>query len=268
MVPPDPDPVIDPEGPAIAAHAQQQSSTSEPAGTDFSADASTEGRIAVDDSVTGAVGTSGDVDWFAVELVAGRVYCFVAEPLHHVDERLSTPEVHLISPDGEALESGGLALSFSGPNGSGFYMFSEFEFVATETGTHHVAVSALGGLSRTGAYDLSVSEIPDDYDDRPATGGSVDVGGSEGGEVDFAGDRDWFAVELEAGRELSARPRGLRHRCRNTVRSLPVRNLRFQRNPARRHDERQQRGRSQQSLHLHAPPRAEPTTWRPAGGTT
>ena len=200
VVPPDPDPVIDPEGPAIAAHAQQQSSTSEPAGTDFSADASTEGRIAVDDSVTGAVGTAGDVDWFAVELVAGRVYRFVAEPLHHVDERLSTPEVHLMSPDGEALESGGLALSFSGPNGSGFYMFSEFEFVATETGTHHVAVSALGGLSRTGAYDLSVSEIPDDYDDRPATGGSVDVGGSEGGEVDFAGDRDWFAVELEAGR--------------------------------------------------------------------
>ena len=198
LPPPDPDPVTGPEEPAIAA--QQQSSTSEPAGTDFSADASTKGRIAVDDSVTGAVGAAGDVDWFAVELVAGKVYHLVAEPLHAAVDRLATPQVHLMSPDGKALESGGLAVSFSGPNGSGFYMFSEFEFGATETGTHYVAVSALWGSSRTGVYNLSVSEIPDDYAAGPATSGSVDVGGTEAGQVDFAGDRDWFAVKLEADR--------------------------------------------------------------------
>ena len=175
----------------------QQSSTSEPAGTDFSADASTAGRIAVDDSVTGNIEAADDVDWFAVELVAGKPYRFLIEPLHDADNPLEFPEVHLRSPAGEALESGGL--SYSTEDESRLYFFSEFDFVATETATHYVAASNLFGVTR-GTYDLSVSEIPDDNADSPATSGSVDVGGTETGEVDFRGDHDWFAVDLQAGR--------------------------------------------------------------------
>ena len=48
------------------------SSVSEPGGQDFSASTSTAGRVAVGDSVTGNIGSWGDRDWFAVELVAGR----------------------------------------------------------------------------------------------------------------------------------------------------------------------------------------------------
>ena len=53
-----------------------QESVSEPDGEDFSANTSTAGRVAVGDSVTGDIGTSGDRDWFAVELVAGGEYRF------------------------------------------------------------------------------------------------------------------------------------------------------------------------------------------------
>ena len=45
-------------------------------GTDLPNDNSTPGRVAVGGSATGAVGTAGDQDRFAVELVAGRTYQF------------------------------------------------------------------------------------------------------------------------------------------------------------------------------------------------
>ena len=39
------------------------------------------------------------------------------------------------------------------------------------------------------------ADLPDDT----TTTGEVDVGGSVTGNIDFSGDRDWFAVELDAG---------------------------------------------------------------------
>ena len=54
-------------------------SVSEPDGEDFSANNSTDGRVAVGDSATGDIGTPRDRDWFAVELVAGGEYRFEPE---------------------------------------------------------------------------------------------------------------------------------------------------------------------------------------------
>ena len=42
--------------------------------------------------------------------------------------------------------------------------------------------------------------MPDDYTSTTQTTGAVEVGGSATGEIEFEGDRDWFAVTLEAGR--------------------------------------------------------------------
>ena len=55
-----------------------------------------------------------------------------------------------------------------------------------------------------GTYRLSVTvqSAPAGSDEYPAsteTTGTVLIGDSKTGEIDFNGDRDWFAVELEAG---------------------------------------------------------------------
>ena len=42
--------------------------------------------------------------------------------------------------------------------------------------------------------------MSDDYASSTSTTGSVAVGGSATGEIETSGDRDWFAVTLEAGR--------------------------------------------------------------------
>ena len=46
---------------------------------------------------------------------------------------------------------------------------------------------------------MSVEEITDDFSADPTTAGTVAVGGSATGEVQAAGDLDWFGVSLAAG---------------------------------------------------------------------
>ena len=45
-----------------------------------------------------------------------------------------------------------------------------------------------------------MAKTPDDYPASTNTTGTVEVGGSVTGKIDFSGDRDWFAVTLEEGR--------------------------------------------------------------------
>ena len=61
------------------------------------------------------------------------------------------------------------------------------------------AVGAAG--TGEGTYTLSVRNFhPDDFGQTPGTSGAVEVDGSVTGEIDYRGDRDWFAVEFEAGK--------------------------------------------------------------------
>ena len=78
-------------------------------------------------------------------------------------------------------------------------------FSPTADGAHFVwAASGTTGL--TGTYTLSViylgangaSEADTDLPENATTTGEVDVGGSVTGNIDRAGDRDWFRVELVA----------------------------------------------------------------------
>lgn len=52
--------------------------------------------------------------------------------------------------------------------------------------------------------------MSDDFTQDPSTAGSVSVGGTATGEIETFGDRDWFAVELVAGRTCTIDLRGSR----------------------------------------------------------
>ena len=151
---------------------------------DFTAGTETGGAVDVGGSVKGEIDFVGDRDWFAVILEAGKIYRFdlVEEPNIGVGT-LSDYYLHgVFDADGVRI-----------PDTSGYgWLF----FTATEDATHYVAAGAFG--SNTGTYSLSVTEVTDDFTAGTETGGAVDVGGSVKGEIDFVGDRDWFAVTLEA----------------------------------------------------------------------
>ena len=74
-------------------------------------------------------------------------------------------------------------------------------FVPTEDGTHYVDTgSFFVAASESGTYRVSVSEILDDFTATTETAGVVEVGGSATGALNYYFDRDWFAVDFEAGK--------------------------------------------------------------------
>ena len=100
-------------------------------------------------------------------------------------------------------------------NHGGMGRNSRVRFTAEEAGTYYVAAGAGAYGYRRGTYKLSVTEVPDDLAAGTGTSGAVTVGGSVTSDIEISFDRDWFAVTLEAVRDLPDRPQGLADRERH-----------------------------------------------------
>ena len=168
-------------------------SVAEPAGEDFTADTATGGRVLAGESVTGEIGESGDVDWFAVELEAGTTYRFDLLGAGLGGGTLVDPYIRGIH------DAEGVLLADTQNNDRGwFYLSSRVDFTPESGGRYYVAAGASGG--ETGTYRLEVTGFADDYAAGRGTAGSVAVDGSATGDIERAGDVDWHAVALEAGK--------------------------------------------------------------------
>ena len=123
---------------------------SEPAGEDFAANISTAGRIAVGDTATGKIGSTGDRDGFAVELVAGRTYIIDLRGSPTGDGTLNDPYLRGIKgPDGSRIAG------VSNDDGGEGYN-SQLNFTPTESGTHYIIAGAYSGL---GTYEVEVRDV-------------------------------------------------------------------------------------------------------------
>ena len=160
---------------------------------DYAADTDTTGTVTVGGSATGAIGTRGDEDWFAVELAAGTEYRIDLESSSGPGGRLRDPYLRGIHD-----ASGDEIANTSDDNGS-LWLNSRVFFTPAEDATYYVAAGADG--NNVGVYTLSVTDVTDDYAAGTDTTGTVTVGGSATGAIGTRGDEDWFAVELEAGTE-------------------------------------------------------------------
>ena len=125
---------------------------SEPAGEDFSAGTSTSGRVAVGDTATGNIGSNGDRDWFAVELVAGRTYVIDLRGSRTDDGTLSDPYL------GGIHDSDGNLIPRTTNDDGGEGYNSRVTFTATESGTHYIAAGAAGVFSGQGTYEVEVTD--------------------------------------------------------------------------------------------------------------
>ena len=126
-------------------------SVSEPDGEDFSANNSTDGRVAVGDSATGDIGTPRDRDWFAVELVAGGEYRFDLKGSPTGDGTLFDPDLRGIYNNKGRFIRG----TMDEDGGAGFN--SRETFTPDQDGTYYVAA---GGHGREqGTYTLSVTLV-------------------------------------------------------------------------------------------------------------
>ena len=159
---------------------------------DLAAGTSTTGTVAVGGPATEDIEQPGDQDWFAVELEAGKAYRIDLEGSDTNAGTLRDPYLRGI------YDSEGNRIVGTSDNDDGTGRNSRVVFITETAGTYYVSAGASGG--KIGTYKLSVMEIPDDHAAGTGTAGMVAVGGSATGQVNFQGDRDWFAVTLEAGR--------------------------------------------------------------------
>ncbi len=176
----------------------KRANVSEPDGEDLPTTTSTTGEVDVGGSVTGNIANSTDLDWFAVELEAGKRYQIDMEGSPTGRGTLPRPGLDLFNAMGTYLN----VTNIDGGVGRNARVI----YTADATGTYFV--QAQEARANEGTYTLSVillgangaSEADTDFPADNTTTGRVDVGASATGNIESATDSDWFRVDLEAGK--------------------------------------------------------------------
>ena len=119
--------------------------------TDLPNDNSTPGRVAVGGSATGTIGTAGEQDRFAVELVAGRTYQFDLTGSPGGGGTLPDTFFRAIYNSEGQYQADSYNDDFDGGRDS------RVTFTPTESGTYYARVS--GDRDETGSYTLSVTDV-------------------------------------------------------------------------------------------------------------
>ncbi len=142
--------------------------------------ANTEGR-------TARLGTNDDVDWFAIDLIEGRPYRFYVAGAEG-DDALADPLLTLYDSDGKQV-----AVDDDGGSGVNAYL----NFVSVTGGAYYAAVSSFNGAG-SGRYTVRVADT--DVPGNVSTDETLDQAGDDRiGNIEIAGDRDDYRVDLEAG---------------------------------------------------------------------
>ena len=193
---------------------------------DYADHRDTTASVAVGGSLTGVIDYPGDVDWVAVTLPPGSLYEFKVEGVA-ANGKATLPDPHFTDLLYAAGGEFGGVVRFRGMR-SAVWRWSQHDVgkpvdvVNTDDmGWHRPPASRLffpgyeniyfigvtsaenrEGVLDTGAYRVSVSIVPQDPegDDSSTTSALTVDGGAVEAHIDSGGDVDWFAVQLEAGR--------------------------------------------------------------------
>ncbi|MEB3334471.1 MAG: pre-peptidase C-terminal domain-containing protein, partial [Cyanobacteriota bacterium] len=157
-----------------------------PTTDDFAGNSNTTGLISVGGNTSGNVNFNGDRDWFRLSLEAGRTYNF------------SVAAGSLLDPDLYLRNARGVQLGYA--SDAGGTRNALFSYTANTTGSFYLDVGSNRNVG-AGSYTASVVDVlsTDDFSANSDTTGSIALGGSRSGAINFGGDRDWFRVSLLAG---------------------------------------------------------------------
>ena len=159
---------------------------------DYAGDTSTTGTVAVGGFATGRIEDADDVDWFAVELLAGVEY--------RIDLRGSdTFAGTLGDPYLLGVLHGATKFAGSEDDDGGEGLDSRLSNFRVEAdGTYYIAVGDSdpfgGGTCRLSVTATSVFGVV------KHTATDIAVGGSATGDIELSGERDWFEIDLEGGK--------------------------------------------------------------------
>ncbi len=165
----------------------------DPPQDDYTADTMTTGTVAVGGNVWGKIEQNDDIDWFKVELTAGRFYQIDVRgeeqnPLR--SDMVTDMQLHGV------YDSAGELISGTTDSNSGWWRSPRLYFDSPADGIYYIAVGSNLG---TGNYRVSVTDKGEDQSADTSTTGTVAVDGTATGVIPGTGDQDWFKVSLTAG---------------------------------------------------------------------
>lgn len=151
---------------------------------------STNAVISVNSTRTSTIDFDGDLDYFKISLTPGE-YEFSLRASSSGAGSLSDPLLTVLSSTGAFISS---------DDDSGAGLDSLLSFTVTSPAMFFLGAGAFG--SATGSYELGVTQLSSesgDVGDAIGTSGRLDVGETTTSEINFGGDRDWFAIHLFNG---------------------------------------------------------------------
>ena len=158
---------------------------------DIAGDSSTTAVLVSGESQSSGIDFSGDKDWFKVNLETGQSYTFNVKGAGAGVGTLRDAQVKLYNSAGQVVGS---------DDDSGAASDAQLVVQPEAAGEYFVEVSSWGATD-LGTYtiDMHSAALSDDLADDISTQGRLTVGGNVDGEIGFISDRDWYAIELEAG---------------------------------------------------------------------
>ena len=141
--------------------------------------------VAVGETAQGTINYEGDIDYFAFEANAGRIY-----QIDVAFETLWIYEAALYDVDGFYLIN-----DMNDADTTTAHIYWEAEY----TGTHYVSVESF--FKDSGSYTLTIAEtdIDDDHANSRKEASPIAVGETAQGTIDHKDDTDFFAFEADAG---------------------------------------------------------------------
>ena len=152
---------------------------------------------AIGESLTGTIEEVGDLDLIEVVLTAGQRYEIVSLGYQDDVGTLALPQITLLNASGIAIASGYTDLDAGR---------STIETSVFASGTYYIQLGAKEFEGNLGSYTLQSSRLEfetTDDDSVPGdatTGYTISKGQLVRSEIDYFGDVDWFAVELDASK--------------------------------------------------------------------
>ena len=155
------------------------------------------GSLTVNSTATGNLESAADRDWFAVQLTAGITYSITLTGAQGAGGTLADPYLFLHDATGKLVAENDDTVD-------GVNLDSLITYSVNSTGTYYVEAAAYrDALSGTYRVRVTGAATSDDFanslSDTTHRIGLVNVNGSMIGNLETAGDRDWFQVQLTGG---------------------------------------------------------------------
>jgi hypothetical protein len=152
---------------------------------DYGNTQATAAGLTLGEAVSGKLQGARDIDMFKVDLKAGVTYNFA----------LTSDAPSGYNINSQLLDANGQQVANLGYSSTS----TSYSYTPGKDGSYYLSQTSYYSSTGNTAFTLTASAATDDFGANTTNPGRLSIGGATKGVIESAGDRDWFAVSLNAG---------------------------------------------------------------------